>query len=71
MLGRHWFRLTSVRTLTFDVNQMRVYRYEELYGRIANCPYGTCEIPGTSIRFFKWVGGCVHRPNRKVFEKSG
>jgi|GEM_PF-6869437 len=43
------FRLTSVRTLSFDVNQMRISRYEELYERIGNCPDGTCVIPGTSI----------------------
>ena len=28
---------------------MRVSRYEELYERIGNCPYGTCVFPGTSI----------------------
>ena len=43
-------RLTSALTLTFDANQMRATRNEELYVSNWNCPDGTCEIPGTSTR---------------------
>jgi len=33
--------------VNFDVNQMLVFRYEELYVRNWNCPDGACVIPGT------------------------